>query len=370
MPKALIVLLSPGWLGAARLPRALQRAGWQVASLCPPGNLLAHSRFAGTVTVAASGDTLWADLLGAVQAEKPDVLIPGCEGAVRFFQRVVASARGQVLSTQAAAVLALVRAAVGAGPHHHATLSKTAMHALCLEWGLAVPRQLPVRTAHDAITAAASLGYPLVLKGEHGFAGQQVRICRNPLELLWAHQDLHRAHPGGHIDAQQYVHGTVAMCAGAAKGGSLLDSVFALKRHTYPGATGPCSVFEFADDARPAAMLATLVRQLGFTGLCSLDLMVEEGSGNLFVLELNPRPVPLSSLGHLAGHDLCEALARAFGGEHAGANPDEGHRPQFVALFPNEWTRNPDSPWLHTAHHDVPWDDPPLLSAIIASRVL
>lgn len=369
MPKALIVLLSPGWLGAARLPRALHRAGWQVASLCSPGNLLAHSRFAGAVTVAASGDTLWADLLGVVKAEKPDILIPGCEAAVRFFQVVMASARGQELSAQAAAVLALVRVAVGTGLHAHATLSKTAMHALCLEWGLSVPRQLPVRSAQDAVTAAASLGYPLVLKGEHGFAGQQVRICRDPQELLWAYQDLHRADPGKHIDAQQYVRGTVAMCAGVAKDGSLLDSVFAFKRNTHPGATGPCSVFEFADDARAAFMLAALVHQLGFTGLCSIDLMKEEGTGNLFVLELNPRPVPLSSLGHLVGHDLCGALARAFGSQHADAQLDADHRPQFVALFPNEWTRNPDSLWLHIAHHDVPWDDPPLLKAIIASRV-
>jgi hypothetical protein len=41
------------------------------------------------------------------------------------------------------------------------------------------------------------------------------------------------------------------------------------------------------------------------------------------------------------------------------------HNP-VLALFPQEWRRNPDSAWLHSAHLDVPWEDPEVLRACLA----
>ncbi len=37
-----------------------------------------------------------------------------------------------------------------------------------------------------------------------------------------------------------------------------------------------------------------------------------------------------------------------------------------IALFPREWLRDPESPWLQNAFHDVPWDDPDLIRACVA----
>ena len=36
-----------------------------------------------------------------------------------------------------------------------------------------------------------------------------------------------------------------------------------------------------------------------------------------------------------------------------------------VALFPGEWARDPSSAYLSGAYHDVPWDDPPLVEALM-----
>ena len=36
-----------------------------------------------------------------------------------------------------------------------------------------------------------------------------------------------------------------------------------------------------------------------------------------------------------------------------------------IALFPREWIRDPASPWLNRAYHDVPWDDPAVLLACV-----
>jgi hypothetical protein len=32
-----------------------------------------------------------------------------------------------------------------------------------------------------------------------------------------------------------------------------------------------------------------------------------------------------------------------------------------IALFPQEWLRDPASPFLNSAHHDVPWKEPRLV---------
>jgi hypothetical protein len=38
-----------------------------------------------------------------------------------------------------------------------------------------------------------------------------------------------------------------------------------------------------------------------------------------------------------------------------------------VALFPQEWVRNPSSPHFADSLHDVPWDDPDLVEAYVLS---
>ena len=374
MPKALIALLSHGWMGASRLPRALCRAGWQVDSLCAPHNLLAQSRFAGRVTAVTSSETVLSGLVQAVNACQPDVLIPGCETAVRWFHQIARASTQQPWPEFASVTLARVRQALGNERYYDTTLSKTRMHALAQELGLRVPSQVGACTVQDALLAARQLGYPLVLKGEHGFAGQQVCICHNESDLVNSHRQMSGASPALHIDAQQYIRGTTAMCAGVAKEGRLLESVFALKLHTHPLPTSPCSVAGFANDDSARHILASLVQCLGFNGFCSCDVMVESETNDVYLLEFNPRPVPLTALGHLDGHDLCAAYAQTIGNAPAVAGAEQTpkstpERQAVVAFFPNEWLRDANSPYLLNAYHDVPWDDPPLLRATINAVV-
>ena len=38
-----------------------------------------------------------------------------------------------------------------------------------------------------------------------------------------------------------------------------------------------------------------------------------------------------------------------------------------IALFPHEWIRDPQSSFLYSAYHDVPWQEPRLIEACIRS---
>jgi hypothetical protein len=44
--------------------------------------------------------------------------------------------------------------------------------------------------------------------------------------------------------------------------------------------------------------------------------------------------------------------------------PANKFRPFLVALFPNEKKRDPQSPFLKEAFHDVPYDDPALMASL------
>lgn len=363
-------------MGVARLPAALVRSGWQVFTLCPKDSFLAHTRFSQRIEGLGSAESALNDLTQAVAQCQPDVLLPGCEDAVRWFQHIARATAQPDTMADKLHLLTLVRRSLGHPGSFNATLSKTQLQGTAQRLGLRVPAQVPAPTIEAAVSAAHQLGYPLVLKCEHGHAGQQVRICHHEAELRQNHQHLLAGRPGQHIDAQQHITGTTAICAGVAQDGMLLEQVFALKVHTHPGPTGPSSVLRFAaadqvhllDQA--SAMLATLIHHFRYNGFCAIDGIVQTGTDELYLLEFNPRPVPLSALGRLAGHDLCLAYARVVGGSSTATGPaTETPVSSEVVLFPNEWLRDTQSSYLHGAYHDVPWDDPPLLKAIVNSVV-
>jgi hypothetical protein len=68
------------------------------------------------------------------------------------------------------------------------------------------------------------------------------------------------------------------------------------------------------------------------------------------------------------GRDLPAALAGCVAGAETDLRPAIAN--DTVVFFPLEWQRNPTSPYLKTGHHDIPWDDPGVLSASLAAHGL
>jgi hypothetical protein len=84
-----------------------------------------------------------------------------------------------------------------------------------------------------------------------------------------------------------------------------------------------------------------------------------------YLIEVNRRMLPATHSGALVGLDLSAALFSAVNGTPwtgpTDLPPGPGSR---LALFPQEWYRDPDSAWLRTLPTDAPWDDPRLLAAM------
>ncbi|MGD0304911.1 MAG: hypothetical protein ABSC71_08795, partial [Candidatus Acidiferrales bacterium] len=86
-----------------------------------------------------------------------------------------------------------------------------------------------------------------------------------------------------------------------------------------------------------------------------------------YLIEINPRS---TQVGHLAlgpGRDIPAALyAATTGREPQSSDPITENR--TIALFPQEWIRDSASPYLRSAFHDVPWEEPELIRACIKAR--
>ena len=107
-----------------------------------------------------------------------------------------------------------------------------------------------------------------------------------------------------------------------------------------------------------------MVARVGFTGFGGVDFMRDEATGKLWFNKFDPRPTPLSHLGHLAGGDLCTPLMAAVSG--AVPAPQRGAKETTVALYPQDWARDPDAADRGAEHLDVPDDDPRLMAALKA----
>lgn len=362
-PRVLVVLHSSAWTGIARLPRALALAGFEVAALCPTDSFLALTRFNHRrFMLPAEGNPLYA-LDAAVRQFQPEWLIPGCDASAYWLENILqAQAEGR-WPAAAAHLPALVRRSLGGGSSLPRRMSKHDNLALAHTLGLHVPVQHLVQDETQALAAAARLGWPVVLKSEHGSAGQTVRVCADEAELRHGFRAPSQLVPGQRLAAQAFVTGKIAMCAGVAVDGQLLESVCALKLHTHPQPTSPCSTYQVIEHADMDDALARMVRAHRFTGLCAIDVVIENGSGRPWLLEFNPRPTPVSASAALTGHDLCRAWSAHLRGQpYQRPTPLTPH--DTVALFPNEWQRDPRSPHLSQGHHDLPHDDPVLARAL------
>jgi hypothetical protein len=114
----------------------------------------------------------------------------------------------------------------------------------------------------------------------------------------------------------------------------------------------------------PELLLASraLIAATRCSGFIGVDFLIDRRSGRSYLLEINPRVTPLCHLGRLFGTDLCAAYAARFAGCIDPRPARRLGRVAAAALFPNEWTRDSTSPFLTSAYHDVPIDDPALVA--------
>src|SRR6476469_7906173 len=154
-PRVLLISTATRWLGTARIPRVLARAGFEVLLLTPPNSLAELSAYVAHVEfIPAEATPLeWLHaLVEAVGRYAPQRLVPCDEMALRLLFTLVLDSRGPLPIERRAAIERLVVESLGDPAHYAASIDKTALPGLAARIGVPMP---PCGIAHGTDDAVA-----------------------------------------------------------------------------------------------------------------------------------------------------------------------------------------------------------------------
>jgi biotin carboxylase len=294
------------------------------------------------------------------------------------------------LGDRGAALCALIERSLGAPRHYSALDDRAAFMQVAREEGVRIPTTLTIANAAERNVSLAQIPFPAVLKANGTSGGTGVRVVQNleeaaqAVKLLEAPPLLARAAKRAIFDrdrtlllpavqrtrskvtAQSFVRGREATSAHACWKGTVLASLYfevLQKSH----ASGHATVLRRIEHPEMAASAERMVRRLELSGLHGFDFMLEADSRAAYLIEINPRATQVGHLSFGAGHDLPSALVSAA--TNLSVSPAKRiTENDTIALFPQEWLRDPRSPFLRSGYHDVPWEEPALLRACVRKR--
>lgn len=371
-PAVLVVTMGTDYVAPARMPRELSRAGFAVTLIAPKDALATTTAYVESVGYFPEKPTVyeWMRVLaGAMRRIRPRLVLPGDDVTLRMLMWLVLDPPAPLRTELLAELTALVVRSLGDPAFYATSVDKAALARLASTIDVPVPPGDSADDERTAVEVAEALGYPVVVRPAVGTAGAGVARCRDAASVRQAMRDLPQDTgwtPLGarHALVQRMVSGRHTNHPAVAWQGRELAGFtrFAVKQHPEGG---PSSVARYAPHAEIAAANRRLIEALGLTGFVSTEYLIDEGTGVAYLIEINRRMTPATHTGPRAGVDLAAALAAACAGR-AWEGPTDAPPGTDVtlALFPQEWLRDPASTFLATYPTDAPWDDPSLLQAM------
>jgi hypothetical protein len=384
MSPRLLLYTTMGWPTAARYAGGFAQARCEVLALAPPNSPVALSRYTRT-TYPYSALTPMVSLKRAIAEGAPDLIVACDDRAVAHLLDL-----GDEASTGGdRAVAALICRSLGSPENYPRLISRAGSMAALAAGGIDVPETVSVEDESALHAALTRIGLPAVLKSDGSWGGDGVAIVKTHAEALSAWRRLSRdpsrlrslvraarrrdphflrkaIWPREYaVCLQRFIPGYAAASAFAAWQGKVV-AAFHYDVVSADQSIGPPNVIRRVECAEMDRAAEIVARTFSLSGLHGIDY-IRDAQGKPYVLEVNPRATQGGTLPFGPGRDLPAALTAALTGTSVPLRP--ALRTDLVTFFPREWKRDPDSPYLGEGHHDVPWDDPDVLRAMLGMRV-
>src|ERR1700722_7551328 len=375
------------WYPTARLAMALANAGFTVDIVCPRRHPVSKTKVARRVH-RFNGLAPLRSLSAAIADAEPDLIVSGDDLATRHLHRLYERERQD--GKAGSAVCALIERSLGAAEGFPISYARAAFMEMAEQEGIRIPKTGVIGNRDDLKDWMIRNGFPAVLKANGTSGGDGVRVVRTADEAERAFRRLQapprflRAAKHALLDddlalispalrrqkfvvnAQAFVDGKEATTAVACRNGKVLAALhFEVIEKT--SSTGHATVVRSIENLEMSVAAGKIVRRLRLSGVHGFDFMLEEQTGNAYLIEINPRA---TQVGHLAlgtGRDIPAALYAAVSGEAVQPAPKVTEK-ETIALFPQEWIRDSESPLLRSAYHDVPWEAPELVQDCVNNR--
>jgi hypothetical protein len=375
------------WFPTARLVVALTNAGFTIDAVCPSHHPLGKTgavrqiyNYRGLGPLSSFAD--------AITGAKPDLIVPGDDLATQHLHLLYD--QEQRKRNAGTPVCALIERSLGAAENFPFLYARTKFMDLAEQEGVRVPDTEVISDSDGLREWIAQNGLPTVLKADGSSGGDGVRIVRTlkdaerALRALQAPPLLARAAKRALIDqdvtlvwpsllrrraivnAQTFVAGREATSALACWKGQVLAALH-FEVINKEVSSGPATVLRLIENAEMSSAAERMVYRLNLSGLIGFDFMLEAQTGNAYLIEINPRSTQVGHLTLGLGRDIPAALFSAVSGQAVRPAP-QITEDDTIALFPQEWIRDPASAFLQSAYHDVPWDKPELIRACVRAR--
>jgi hypothetical protein len=368
---------STWWPSSARLAIAFASNGCIVTAMCPPGHPLHY--VSGIKQVYEVHDLkARAALVATIQKAQPDFIIP-CD------DRIVAQLHE--LFRLHPELRPLIEYSLGDPAGFDIADSRSELHRVATELGIRVPRNAILTSGADAKHSFMQFGPVAAIKldGTHG--GEGVRIVRSAEEAAAAFRALRRStglltavhrrlihgdalalwgwtrRARAEITIQEYIPGTPANNMVACWQGEVLREL-SVASVACKGDTGSANVvrrIHQPEMVRAAQLLAARLKLSGFFGL---DFILDQSSGQPYLIEMNPRCTQLGHLPFPDQGDLAGALYQRLTGRPS-RTPESPIRSDLIAFYPQ--ARMPIVPGDvgYLAFRDVPGEEKSLADYLL-----
>jgi hypothetical protein len=324
------------WTLSARLGISLAQAGFEVAAVCPsPHHPLRKTRAVNRL-FSYDGFHPVQSIATAIAAFEPHIVIPACDRSVAHLHELYTISKTREEKWRPFGEV--IERSLG-DPHSHSTVSsRFQLLEAARDAGVRVPRMCRVDSVEEFKSWQETEPYPWILKADGTWGGEGIRTIethdqigvaegelgnlyrfRRGLKRLVVNRDrfwLHSWWTGARssIIAQAYIPGRPANCTAVAWNGRILAAI-AVEVIASDQPTSPARIVRILENSEMITAAQQVADKLGLSGFFGLDFMIDERSGDLYLIEMNPRVTPPSHLRLDAPRDLPGALWSELTGE-------------------------------------------------------
>ena len=384
MTSRILLYATMNWPSAARYAAGFVTADCEVHAACPDNALVGVSRYV-TKTHAYKPLTPLRSLRRAIAAGGPDLIVACDDRAVSHLVQLYAAEMKK--PGVPSSIARIIARSLGKPENYARVISRYGSLQEARDRGVRVPDTLPVAHETDLDHALSALGLPVVIKSDGSWGGEGVIVARTREDahaawrkLAYApsrlrsiaravrRKDTHfllaalkpEASP---VCMQRFVPGRPAASAFAAHNGKIV-ALFHYDVLVADATIGPPNVIRRVDDVEMDKAARVVAERFQLSGLHGLDFIRDE-AGQAHLIEINPRATQGGTLPFGEGRDLPAALAQTLTDSPVGRRSAIGN--DIVAFFPREMRRDPASVYIREGYHDIPRDDPAVLSAMLGA---
>jgi biotin carboxylase len=321
----------------------------------------------------------------AVVAAAPDLIVPCDEPATADLQQLAERAAA---APHLSAAFRAIESSLGSAANLKKLTERAYVLKAAADGGAVVPASAAVANTADLRAWLSANGFPAYLKADGTFAALGVRQVHTYEEAEAAFRALH-APPRAMTTVNRMVfhrdpslliplfarHRPAISVQRSVPGVDVNSTIFCWRGRVLASLNmqvvtvryrfGPSTVLRRIHNAGMDRTAEILAARLNLSGFYGLDFILEEQTGIAWLLEMNSRATQIPHLALGPGHDLPAAAFAAITGLPVRPRPPVTNE-ATIALFPQEWNRDPASPLIRSAYHDVPWESPTLVRACIS----